>query len=58
MTLCTIAELQSRQVATADVKGAFLEALMVNDVFMEIDREMTSILVAQFPSYNNFVHNG
>jgi hypothetical protein len=25
---------------------------------MEIDREITSILVAQFPSYNKFVHNG
>jgi hypothetical protein len=48
VTLCTIAAKERRQVATVDVKGAFREAFMVNDVFMELERTLTAILVTIF----------
>jgi len=58
MILCTIAAAQGREIATADVNGAYLEALMTSDVYMQLDHKISAILVTLYPHYVNFLENG
>jgi hypothetical protein len=45
--VCGIAALQRRHVATADVKGAKMEYV----IFMELDDNLTSMIVNLYPHY-------
>lgn len=58
LTLCATAANQRREIATADVKGAYLEAFLKTDVFMELDPEISALLVELYPKYQPFLSNG
>jgi hypothetical protein len=57
MTICTIAASQNRETATADIKGAYLEAKMKTKVFMKMDKTISTLFVKIFPEYKRFLVN-
>ena len=55
--VCSVAAFQQRHIATADVKGAFLHAKMIYDIFMQLDRNLTTLLTTLYPDYTQYVEN-
>ena len=58
MTICTIAAMQQRKIATADIKGAYLEAKLKTKVFMKVDKRVSKLFVKLFPQFKRFLVNG
>jgi hypothetical protein len=50
-----IAAKEGRQVVTADVPGAYLNADMVGTVYMRLDANLSGLLVSLDPSYEEFL---
>jgi hypothetical protein len=56
MILSYIASKENREIATADVTAAYLNAKMVNDVFMVLNKNISKTLLEHFPEkYKNFL---
>ena len=54
MMIAGIAAQQHRVVATADVKGAFLNANMSSDVFMTLNKELAQLMIEINPNYIHY----
>ena len=49
MATCLIDAIEVRNVATADIPGAFLQATMDDDVWIKFENEMVDVLVELDP---------
>ena len=53
--LSLIAAKESRHVCTVDIAGAYLHANMQRNIYMRLNKDLTEILIRQFPEYSNFL---
>jgi hypothetical protein len=57
-TICVVTAQEGREPATADVKGAYLEGFLKEKIPMELDREISGILVELYPQYGEYLDEG
>jgi hypothetical protein len=57
-TICVVTAQEGREPATADVKGAYLEGFLKAKIPMELDREISGILLELHPQYGEYLEEG
>lgn len=56
MMMISIAADQNKIIATADIKGAYLNAPMKNDIYMKLDNQLSKNLISINREYSNFLN--